>query len=871
MDFKKKSLSILFALVVLISPMFSITYAFADPEIIVGDGGYVLGYEYTNENGDTVQSNNYNEDVEELFKDIEKNSENSIRSIEGDLFQPILFKTKNDGGSIFITQEENEQRESINDAILNGDTSKKYSLYERFGGNLTFPRYYGEEVIRTNFADKVYTYLQSMDPDNSDVFSQISDIYDMLTRSDSVYRNNFYESRPELKIDGSDPRVILKNSGAYGDLLVSAEHSWANYFLLTAETIVYFTSAFAGNQFVDFVVSIPEMLFEGPIWEGLKGLFYIPIFLMGVFLIVFIIKKLPQALKGDFPLRAFLEKLLFSTLSLGLFSILVINPALFWDTTKKALSFGDEIINSSLNISAQLDPTLRAVVYTENDDSNSLEATLWCKSVFEPWVEGVFGKKYDELYTRYDNNGELITDVTPVYDEDGNIDYLKSGDKKLIAQGLDSAKSIGDFIVPLGKEDERNLAALAYSTSSFYHIDTEEIEKIRKEESADEEKDLEAEHPWPNTDWETTLASIYDDDFKWIDSMLNVGNVRKPADSDIKTKSPLGYQTETNASSEEELINSTHLYEFRGFGAGVRALFLSLLLLPILYLGVMKFIYVMKCAFSGLILLKNSFLNIINPENKQYNILLNLKNMVQPLLFYFWYLIIIFIIVILYEKIGTSENPLFNLLYLLIACYLCLSKPNSLKQDTRKLVAGFNSYIVNPISNRIDRAMETEFYKDLKDNIKNKAPKMKEDLENKTKDTLRKNESIASIIDNVDEKKALKKKIKENESIDSDLDVREKETRKIILKDIKDGNKDKYTPQFLNDHRFDNGKLEKINEAKKMKEAKSIHIETSDPIKIKEKKLKEDYENKVKERKQQIRQQYEAYKQSVDNNEDKEQ
>ena len=164
----------------------------------------------------------------------------AIPSIQKDLFMGVFHKKVTTGSLLPFDGEEEKKRQKINFEVLTDNADKTYSLYDRFGGNITYPLYIGEETVYTGFVDKLYKYI-TLRPDDQEgffgVISKIQSIGELLLKEDTIYNNEFYTSRPPLKAAGEDPRVnryrSLTNFTSSEDFSLGL----SNYLLDNAKTV----------------------------------------------------------------------------------------------------------------------------------------------------------------------------------------------------------------------------------------------------------------------------------------------------------------------------------------------------------------------------------------------------------------------------------------------------------------------------------------------------------------------------------------------------------------------------------------------------------------------------------------------------------
>ena len=535
------------------------------------------------------------------------NSDDYVPSIQKDFFMGIFHKKVTNGDILpDLTGESTKQRQKINYEILNGSATSSYSLYDRFGGNVTFPMYLGEEPVLTGFADKIYEYYTAPIDEQEGIFgffSKIASIAEILMQKNTFYTNEFYDGRPQLKNGNSDPRVILYKDNGGTTILQDVTLGTSNYLLDASKLITGLTTFFINDGAVDLVKSVIDPLLT-TVQSTMSSLVMVLVGVLMVGTVAFVVVGAVTYLKsGQASLKELLIKFFGALLSLGLISAILISPTSFANISYKVLKFTDNVTSAAINMSHKDDEIISSSV-----DDNVVAATLWKQSIFLPWVNGTFGgKNYDELYTTYSDKPNQWT-----------VDN-------------DTALSYGNISIKRGGGEEvKNWAALAYSCSSIYHIDSVEDQKAAA--VSNPETRYGAPEYWPKAKLAGDNKSIYVDDFRWIDAYLKVG------------------QYEDNS---EKLVTDSYvdynLYAFDGIAAGGRAIFLSILLLPLLVVGVKKFASIIVCIGNLAILLWRSLMNIFNPADEQYNILSNIRASLNPFISYLYYAIVIFVLIYLYE------------------------------------------------------------------------------------------------------------------------------------------------------------------------------------------------------------------------------
>ena len=166
------------------------------------------------------------------------NIEDSVRSLQKDAFMGVMLKRINDGSPLLdLDGTARQKRQQLNYDILSGADVPTHSLFDRFGGSLSFSYYLGEQVVRTGLPDKIYTVLNGTEW--KDV--SIKSVADIVSMTDTAYTNKFYkkmESVLELP-DQQNLESVTKQSPESG--AITKEHPATFPVYLPAEYIVAFT------------------------------------------------------------------------------------------------------------------------------------------------------------------------------------------------------------------------------------------------------------------------------------------------------------------------------------------------------------------------------------------------------------------------------------------------------------------------------------------------------------------------------------------------------------------------------------------------------------------------------------------------------
>lgn len=561
------------------------------------------------------------------------NIEDSVRSLQKDAFMGVMLKRINNGSPLLdLDGTARQKRQQLNYDILSGADVPTHSLFDRFGGDLSFSYYLGEQVVRTGLPDKIYTVLNGTEW--KDV--SIKSVADIVSMTDTAYTNKFYKNRPPLKDESTDPRVKCYSSDATGK---SSQLGVANYLLKTSELITGLTAIFASDgvvtRFADLLRGILELDAIRAVLDVIRGL--MPF--LGVSVIIFLVSRAFSLVSGSYSLKRLIGRLLSMALSIGLIVAIAISPTKFLDITQKILTIGDRITASAISDTMSNDE----IVHSSSTD-NVLEAALWEDSVFKPWVRGMFGGvDYNDLYT------------------------TSSGKDNAWPLSEQSSKAIGDISVPVSSnpdEDIKNWAALAYSCTSEMHIPA--VQDERKDLVSPD--DSTAVSSWPKAKTLGGTEALYADDMRWVDASLKVGS----------------YDSDSPAVNLDRYVD-TRDYKFDGVAQGAISIWLAVLLIPILVIGFKKTASAIMFLAGVVTLLADSIANVVSADSSRFSLGSSLKKIGQALLAYIWYLVLIVVLVSLYKTAGVSSNPLLVLFYLAVSIYLTLQRPAGIRDSYEKI------------------------------------------------------------------------------------------------------------------------------------------------------------------------------------------
>lgn len=557
--------------------------------------------------------------------------EEYVLSIQKDMFTGTFKKKVSNGEDIFaILEGSEEDRRKLNYDIYTGAESEKHSLYDRFGGSLTIPMYTGETVITTGAADKLYTaIMQGMEKE-----FKFNEFLDLVMMSDTTYTNKYYKDRPILKSSDCDPRTDLYSIfDPIGGLTLGA----SNYSFAISEIITSMAGFFIGDGVVSIVSEQLENLVSSDEYKAFaeiaRGIF--PIFVICV--LVFIAISASKVVRARESILRVVTLSAGVMISISLLWVAIDSPQPLITISKNIITFGESLQSAAINEVSKDDEIVES-----SDLDNVLTASLWRKSVFEPWVSAVFcGAKYEDLYTSYSDTGNKWEEDEDVSKKYGDISVYRDNNPE---------------------NDVKNWAALAYSCSSIYHIDA-----VRNEgdiPSKDEKYSDDAAKDWPKATRVGSSEYVYSDDFRWIDAFSKVGKFEEGASG----------KSDPYIEANFKISDPMNM-----FAMSQRSVYLAILLVPIIIVGIRKTICSIQAIMNFFILMYRSCMNIISPGDSEYSLISNIKAMYTPLVLYFWYIVISTICITLYNIIASAANPILDIIYLVIAFYLGFNKPKNIK------------------------------------------------------------------------------------------------------------------------------------------------------------------------------------------------
>lgn len=599
--------------------------------------------------------------------------DSTTRTIIGDYFNKVFDIELTDGRGLTETNEDIKEREKINTSIYDGSINKNYSLYDRFGGNIRFIPYFGETKISSGLLDRFYTKFV----DNDAEFELSVDDIKKLFASPAISNNVVYKDRPNILSTDSieagniDPRVYAYSgiSSTGGDAALG--NAMLQLSIMFTTTIGWLS----GSGLFNTINDIWTATCNAGLNDIMKNLIYLFLPLSMCAFVLSMVSKSFKVMKGKDTFRNILSQLLSVGLSLGIIFTLMANPTTFSNVLTKIATQMDGALDSAIQIDAN-------EVVKSSNVKNVRISTLWNKTVFEPWCYGMFGSNYEKLYTQYDKNSSH--EKMPQSHDDVKTAWT-NGTVKYNSKDL-----TGDVKVQIGKNKfVQNWAALAWSTQSIYHLDAVKDKESEDNDKINETKENDSVKAWPKATTTPMNDQIYVDNFRWLDAKLNISPEYSAADKVIMN------------------YTNSRPYEQNFISAGVKSIYMSLLLLPILILSLRKLVNSLKIVSTSFSLIYKSVVNMVMPE--RYNILTNLQGIVRPLYDFFWWSMIIFLATTTYSKIA-GHSVIADCVWLFIGIYLCKFKPirtprqlRAFLETTKKKASQVSSNMVNWTERKLNK------------------------------------------------------------------------------------------------------------------------------------------------------------------------
>ena len=422
----------------------------------------------------------------------------------------VMLYPRNDGFIIDVTrndsipQKNSEVWKGYIDEMNGGtDTSTTYSLFELYGEDVHWYRYFGEATYTPTLLDHVWSAIDQHKTKALISFDTIDyDAYNYLSC-------NVYPDRPtvlskdDLANGDKDPRVLALSYGWFNGYF----YVEGSIKMTIAKYLVSIVSFLLGPEIINAAIDIVENLEKTATWNVISNILMVLVGLIMVFFLFSLVGKSVKYAKGRGAARDVIARFLAGFFCLGFLFAALANPAVFNNVIKKTANGIDTLFTSTLAKSHSNDD-----VISVTDDSLIYHAMIWRRAIFNPWCRGQFdNRNYDELYTQY----AAVDSSKMMPQSHEEIDTTDMTGKAF----YDSATLTGDVFVPRGGGVEvRNWAAYLYSCGTKYHIDS----------TLDEEKaskiDTTSAITFPNDATMTTApdADIPADTFRIVDAQMDI-------------------------------------------------------------------------------------------------------------------------------------------------------------------------------------------------------------------------------------------------------------------------------------------------------------------------------------------------------------
>lgn len=380
--------------------------------------------------------------------------------------------------------------------LANPDAGKVYSLYDRFGANISFFDYHGEFNADVGAKDQIFTWMV-----NGDTSFSIQKLIDLFNGPPAHKTpTDTYNGRTEVENSFKDPRYAIKSSRGTVDFSGQFATHYGNYLF---ETTVKYPLLATGALLDDGLsIKILDMMCDD---QSILKIFIDStkdvVLLIGVLgFMVRIVSLFIQYSKGRAGMKELGKNFGGFLLAMLIIAMLVAQPTFPAKIAKSMVTATNSLINAGSS-------TLNTSPISEGSDSSHIStAIIWDHAVMRPWMKANLGlSSYDE--------GNITTGSAP-----SNTSWPVENDIKIsVPRG--------------GSKYEANIAAMWYSIMNDYHIELDaDARKQQLEASSDSKKSASSKSieqqitdqtfKWPFA--EKAKSFLYVDSFRVIDTMLNV-------------------------------------------------------------------------------------------------------------------------------------------------------------------------------------------------------------------------------------------------------------------------------------------------------------------------------------------------------------
>ena len=424
---------------------------------------------------------------------------------------------------------------------LNGTStvSQPYSLFELFGEDVHWYRYFGEATVAPNLLDHIWS---GIDQDKTDQLVTFDTIF---YEPQNYLSCQVYATRPtvltkdDVNNGNIDPRVSALSNGWFNGV----KYVLGSIKLTISKYFVSFCALLLGPTIRNALIDAIDFITSTDLWKVIGDALKVILTIVMVFFIFSFVGKARNYAKGTGSAKDAIGRFIFGVIYLGLFYFALARPEAFTKITLNVVHVIDNMFDETLADAIDDDEVIAV-----QDKSKAIHAVLWKKSIFGPWVRGQFGgANYDELYTQF---AVLEDGQKAMPQSNDNIDS-NDGSGRIF---YNSVNLTGDVYVPVGGNKLiRNWAAYLYSCGTIYHID------YTLNESIAETIDPDMKPFFPNETLKTTAnnININADLFRIIDAQMDI-SPQYYADgtySENYTKAK-SLQTEFDKQSTNMLLNS---------------------------------------------------------------------------------------------------------------------------------------------------------------------------------------------------------------------------------------------------------------------------------------------------------------------------
>ena len=540
-----------------------------------------------------------------------------------------------------------------------GYTSSTYSLFELYGEDVNWYRYFGESTYAPQLLDHIWSAI-----DQNKTNKLLENPIETITYSAHNWLScQVYPNRPAVLTqkdvdDGNeDPRVFALSNGIF----TGFDYVLGSFQMKIAKGIVSIIAFLAGPTIYEFIYDTLENIESDSHWSGIATVIYIVVGLVMVAFIISMVKKAIKYAKGTGSAREVINRFIIGVLCLGIVGACAANPSILNATLKNVVGVVDTIFNAALSKDMSSDE----VCSVSNDETQAIHAAIWKTAIFNAWCRGQFdGKNYNELYTQY---ATLDSGQSRMEQSHQTPDAVAGHEDDPY---YDSASLTGDVGVPVGGgKIIRNWAAYLYSCGTKYHIDS----TLDKDTAT--KIDLNHNIYFPNATLVTTAndPNIEADLFRIIDAQMDI--------------SPQYYVSGTEINNYKEAHELHNHFFLESFAMIVNALLL-LFLVPIIFKKMMSYIMFM------ITVVKMIFYSILELVKEETGLKELGKSLKKHFFEYLMNCVKLYTMIILYTKL--VDQGFFKAA---IYCILCLVILSFKLTDARRAVHKVKS-TVNQIKSK---------------------------------------------------------------------------------------------------------------------------------------------------------------------------